>query len=362
MNELKNKESFFKKIKWINLLFLTIGGIINAIGVALLLSPMNLLDSGFSGTALLLDTIFKNLGVNFSTFSIFLIVLNFPFYILAVKKIGSQFMFYSLFAITIYSVMAFLFKDILDLVEKTRLLMTQIGDENADILLCAIFGGLLSGIGSGITIRYGGALDGVEVLAVLFAKKIGITVGTFVMIYNVILYATGAIVHQSIVEPLYSIIAYFIGIKTIDLLVEGLDKAKQVMIITSTPDEICKELSEQYGRGLTILSARGYYSQQDKTVIYCVANRFEIGRIKRTIEALDPNAFVSITETSETMDRKRNKKHMNKTSSQINNEVNITPEEKENDEERVEESITNSINGEERTKQAITNESEENKK
>jgi len=286
-----------KKIKLINILFLTIAGIINSVGVTLFLFPAGLLDSGLSGTSLLLDQVTPS----YLTFSMFLIILNFPFYILAIKKIGGQFLFYSLYAIAIYSLGSFIFKEVINFNFDTN------GSPIAgkDLLLCSLFGGLLSGIGSGLTIRYGGALDGVEVMAVLFAKKLSITVGTFVMAYNVILYTSSAIVFESWTVPLYSIISYYIGIKTIDLLVEGLDKAKQVMIITAKPDEICHALSEQFGRGLTLINGKGYYSKQEKTIIYCVANRFEISSIKKTINAIDENAFITITETSETMDRRK---------------------------------------------------------
>ncbi len=356
---MKILKKFCNNIKPLNLLFLTIGGIINAIGVTLLLSPSGLLDSGFSGTALLLNSAFSVVPL-----SAFLIILNFPFYIFAVKKIGWQFMFYSLYAISIYSLFAFVFKDILklnDLCEGKGLFAQLVGGD-IDILLSAVFGGLLSGIGSGITIRYGGALDGVEVLAVMFSKFIGITVGTFVMIYNVILYSAAAIVNQSLTEPLYSIISYFVGIKTIDLLVEGLDKAKQVMIITTMPDEICNDLSAQFGRGLTIINAKGYYSQQEKTVIYCIANRFEIGRIKKVINSIDSNAFVSITETSETIGRKKPNKRYKAIENAINQTTEVTPENYpviENEEVKLKEVATDKAAEKNKTEANDTNKNEE---
>ena len=113
-----------------------------------------------------------------------------------------------------------------------------------DLLLCAIFGGIISGIGSGLTIRCGGAIDGVEVMAaVIFAKKIGITVGTFVMIYNAVLYIVVGIILQSFILPLYSVIAYAAAIKVVDFIVDGLDKAKAAMVITTKADEISAALS-----------------------------------------------------------------------------------------------------------------------
>ena len=168
-----------------------------------------------------------------------------------------------------------------------------------DLLLCAVFGGVISGIGSGLTIRFGGAIDGIEVLAVIFAKRIGITVGTFVMMYNVLLYIVVGILTQSWILPLYSIITYTLALKTIDFIVEGFDKAKAATIITSTPETISRALSDAFGFGITLLPAKGYYSSSDKTMIYFVVNRFQIAKMRALVVKEDPEAFISITEVSD---------------------------------------------------------------
>lgn len=281
-----------KKLKWGNFLLLTIAGIINSVGVSLILAPVNLFDSGMSGTAMLLN----NLTPPFLTLSIFLIILNFPFYILGYKKLGLEFVIYSLYAISIYSFISFLFQSVFPIDLSVGSPIT-----GTDRLLTAIFGGLLSGIGSGVVIRYGGALDGVEVIAVLFAKKIGLSVGTFVMIYNVLLYSVSAIIYSSWEIPLYSVIAYMVGIKTVDFIVEGLDKAKAVYIITEKATQLPQILSEELGRGVTILDAQGVYSRNRKTMIYCVVNRFEINRVKRIVQGIDETAFVTVNDISETV-------------------------------------------------------------
>lgn len=281
-----------KKLKWSNFVFLTIAGIINSVGVTILLAPTNLFDSGMSGTAMLLN----NITPEFLTLSFFLIVLNFPFYILGYKKLGIDFVVYSLYAIGIYSLVSFLFQSVLPIDFTGGSPIT-----GQDRLLSALFGGLISGIGSGIVIRFGGAIDGVEVIAVLFAKKIGITVGTFVMAYNVVLYSISALIYSSWEIPLYSVIAYMVGIKAVDFIVEGLDKAKAVYIITEKSTQLPTRLSEELGRGVTILDAQGVYSRNRKTMIYCVVNRFEINRVKRLVREVDETAFVTVNEISETV-------------------------------------------------------------
>lgn len=280
------------RLKFVNFVMLTIAGIINAVGVTLFLAPVELFDSGISGTSFLLDMITPP----YLVMSFFLVVLNFPFFILGGKKQGLDFIIYSLYAITVYSVAALLFRNVLPIDFSNGSPFT-----GNDKLLSAIFGGLLSGIGSGIVIRFGGAIDGIEVLAVLLAKKIGCTVGTFVMCYNVVLYTVSALIFRSWQIPLYSIITYAVGIKAVDFVVEGLDKAKAVQIITNDHAELANVLTEELGRGATIFNASGVYSQQEKYVILCVVNRFEIGKVKRIVEEHDPSAFVTITEVSETV-------------------------------------------------------------
>ena len=106
-----------------------------------------------------------------------------------------------------------------------------------DLLLCTLFGGVISGIGSGLAIRFGGAMDGIEVMAVIFSKRLGITVGTFVMIYNILLYIICGFVLKSWILPLYSIVTYAAALKTVDFIVEGIDRSKCAIIITEHPEE-----------------------------------------------------------------------------------------------------------------------------
>ena len=172
-----------------------------------------------------------------------------------------------------------------------------------DLLLCALFGGLISGIGSGMTIRLGGAIDGIEVMAVIFAKRLGLTVGSFVMVYNVLLYIAIGCIFQSWTLPLYSIVTYGVAIKAVDFIVEGLDKAKSAMIVTEKAGEISSTLSEAFGRGITLIEAKGYYSGADQTVIYFVVNRFQIAKLKALVTEIDPNAFITISEVSDVLGR-----------------------------------------------------------
>ena len=281
-----------RKLKWQNFLFLALAGAINAVGVTMFLAPVNLYDSGISGTSMLLWQVTPE---QFNL-SLFLVLLNVPLFLFGLKRQGWCFTVYSLFAVGIYSLVSFLITDVfpVDVANASPF-------AGQDLLLCAVFGGLISGVGSGLTIRFGGAIDGMEVLGVIFAKGLGLTVGTFVMAYNVVLYLLIGIVFNSWVLPLYSIIAYAVGNKTVDFVVEGFDKAKSVMIVTSMEEAVCKALSEEFGRGITQLHGRGYYSGADKCVIYFVVNRFQIPKVKTLVTEIDPNAFITISEISDVL-------------------------------------------------------------
>lgn len=280
------------RFRWIYLLPLFFAGVINAVGVTLFLAPLRLFDSGISGTAFLLDVVTPP----YLVMSLFLIVLNVPFFLLGLKKVGWHFVVYSLYAIAIYSLFSLLFRNILPIDFSGG--SPFVGD---DILLGALFGGLLSGIGSGMVIRFGGAIDGVEVMAVLFAKKLGLTVGSFMMIYNVLLYGVAALIFHSWNVPLYSIIAYTVGNKVIDFVVDGFDRGNSVFIVGKRESDLPHQLSEALGRGVTLLDAFGGYSGEEKTLIYCVVNRFEIAKVKNIVTESEPDAFMAVGDVSETV-------------------------------------------------------------
>ncbi|MBQ8794509.1 MAG: YitT family protein, partial [Clostridia bacterium] len=276
-----------EKIKLYNFLFLTVAGFVNDFGVTVFLAPVKFYDSGISGTSMLLSQLTpESLSLSF-----FLIVLNFPLFLYGLKKQGPVFTIYSLYTVCIYSLGAWLITDVLPI--DVSMASPLAGE---DLLLCAIFGGLISGIGSGLTIRYGGAIDGVEVMAVVFAKKLGVTVGTFVMIYNVLLYVISGFAVHSWILPLYSIVAYGGALKTVDFIVEGLERSKAAMIITEMPDEISAALIEVFECGTTKLTAKGGYSNKDKTAVYFIVNRFQISKMKDIVHNIDPDAFITITE------------------------------------------------------------------
>ncbi|MCI9125878.1 MAG: YitT family protein [Eubacterium sp.] len=273
-----------------NFVALTIAGVINALGITMFLTPVKLYDSGISGTSMILSQVTPE----FLSLSVFLIILNVPLFLYGLKKQGKEFTVYAIYTVVIYSLCAWLITDILPV--DVSIVSPMAG---SDLFLCAIFGGIISGVGSGLAIRFDGAMDGIEVIAIIFAKKLGITVGTFVMIYNVLLYILCGVIIQSWILPLYSMVTYAAALKTVDYIIEGFDRSKSAMIITEKPDEICKELSDKFENGITTLKAHGYYSDKSKTMIYFVVNRFQVGKMKSIVHSIDPKAYISITEVAD---------------------------------------------------------------
>lgn len=284
-----------KDINLMNFIILTIAGIINAFGVTVFLFPVKLYDSGISGLSMLLDQI-TPASLNLS---LFLILLNIPIFCFGMKKQGLVFTVYSVFTVAVYSFMSFLIMNVFPI--DVSFVSPLAG---SDLALCAIFGGVISGVGSGLTIRFGGAIDGIDVLSVIFAKKIGLSIGSFVMIFNTILYTLCGITIHSWTLPLYSIVTYYVGSKTVDFVVEGIDKSKCAMIVTTKANEISDALAETFESSGTIVDAIGGYSKEKKEIIYFIINQFQINKLKKLVHKIDSSAFISLQDVSDIIKKK----------------------------------------------------------
>lgn len=287
---MKNFLSELKNLKLKNFLVLTFAGCINAFGVTIFLAPVKLYDSGISGTSMLLSQITPEGW----SLSVFLILINIPLFLYGLKRQGIVFTIYSIYAVAIYSIGSWLITDVLPI--DVSMASPLAG---SDLLLCALFGGLISGLGSGLAIRFGGAIDGIEVMAVIFAKRLGASVGTFVMIYNVILYIICGAIIQSWILPLYSIVTYMAALKTVDFIVEGFDRSKAVNIVTAKQEEICSALSQTFKEGITVMDAKGYFHDSDCKMVYIVLNRFQISKMKDIVHSIDKKAYITISEVAD---------------------------------------------------------------
>ncbi len=287
----------FKELRPKNFLMLTIAGIINAFGVTIFLFPVKLYDSGISGLSMLLDQITPA----WLSLSLFLVLLNVPIFLFGLKREGLAFTVYSIYAVVVYSFVSYLIRDVLPI--DVSFVSPLAG---SDLLLCAIFGGVISGVGSGLPFRYGGAIDGIALPSVVFSKGIGISLGTFVMIFDTILYTACGIIINSWILPLYSIVTYFVGSKTVDYIVEGLERSMCAMIVTTKANEIADAIAQTFRSSGTIVEAIGGYRKENKQILYFIVNRFQINKLKSIVRRVDESAFISLQDVSDVIKQSDN--------------------------------------------------------
>ncbi len=267
--------------------FLFIGSILAAIGLEIFLIPNNIIDGGIVGVSIISSYLSK------LPLSLFIFVLNLPFLFLGYKQIGKTFVFSSLFSIVSLSVWVQVFHPIPGL--------------TSDVLLATVFGGIILGVGVGIIIRSGGSLDGTEMVAIIINKKTAFSVGEMVMLFNVFILSSAGLVFGWD-RAMYSLIAYFIAYKVIDITIEGLDEAKAAFIISDKAEEIAEAITARLGRGVTFIDGKGGFSKNEKTILYSVITRLEISKLKSIIYDKDENAFVTINDVSDVMGGKHKKR------------------------------------------------------
>ncbi|MFP7443820.1 YitT family protein [Bacillus infantis] len=259
-------------------LLITIGAILMGVGLEIFLVPNQVIDGGIVGISIMLSHL---TGVKLG---LIIFLLNIPFFFIGYKQIGKTFAISTLYGIFILSI--------------TTALLHPVPAFTQDILLASVFGGIVLGIGVGIVIRYGGSLDGSEVLAILANKKLPFSVGEIIMFINLFILGSAGFVFTWD-RAMYSLIAYFVAFKTIDITITGLEESKSVWVISDNYRQIGNAINSRLGRGVTYLSGEGAYSGDDKKVIFCVINRLEEAKLKEIVEGLDPSAFLAVGDIAE---------------------------------------------------------------
>lgn len=269
------RNSFLSQLK--NIIFLTVGAMITAFALESFLVPNNIIDGGVIGISMIVSHITKwNLGL-------LILILNTPFIIMAFKKMGGKFVVQTAFANIILAV----FLNIFHHYKVTH-----------DLLLATVFGGIILGLGVGIILKHEGSLDGTEMLSLVVSKKLGVSVGEFIMGINVFIYlAAGKVFSWE--SAMYSIMTYFIASKVIDTVMEGFNSSKSVRIISDNASAIGEQLIERLDISVTYLQGIGGYTGQDKDLIYCVISRLELPKMIDIIKEIDPKAFVSVVDVHE---------------------------------------------------------------
>lgn len=262
----------------LRLVLVIIGALIFAVGLELFLVPNQVMDGGIVGISIMASHIF---GI---PSGVFIFILNIPFLYLGYKQIGRTFAITTAVGITVLSV--------------ATIYLHNFEPFTNDVLLATVFGGIILGVGVGLVIRFGGSLDGTEILAILFTKKLPFSVGEIIMFINLLIFSAAGFVFTW-EQAMYSVIAYYIAAKVIDIVVEGLDESKSIHIISDHADIIGQAIMDRLGRGVTFLNGQGAYTGDDKKVIFTVVTRIEEAKLKSLVQELDPNAFMSISNAAE---------------------------------------------------------------
>lgn len=260
--------SFFSKI-----LFLILGAVLVSIGLEIFLIPNNIIDGGITGISIILSYFTK------MPLGLFIFILNIPFLIFGYKQIGKTFAFTTLFSVISLSIGV--------------TLLHPIPSITNDVLLAAVFGGIVLGVGVGLIIRHGGSLDGTEIVAIILDEGTPFSIGEIIMFFNFFILSSAGLFFGWD-RAMYSLIAYFIAFKVIDITVEGLNESKAVFIVSEKNKDITEALMARLGRGVTLLDGTGAYKNARTSVIYVVVTRLEIAKLKSIVHGFDEDALVTI--------------------------------------------------------------------
>ncbi len=254
-------------------IFIVIGAILVSVALELFLVPNKITDGGVTGISVM-SSYLSQLPLG-----IFLFLFNLPFLIVGYKQIGKTFAISTLVGITVMSI--------------GTALLHPVDPFVTDTLLAFVFGGILLGLGTGIVIRFGGSLDGTEIVAILISRKSPFSVGEIIMFFNFfILLSAGFVFGWE--RALFSLLAYYIAYKTIDIVVDGLNESKSAWIISDQIEEIGAAIVNRLGRSVTYLAGEGGFSGDPKKVIFCVVTRLEEAKLKEIVNHFDENAFLAV--------------------------------------------------------------------
>ena len=254
-----------------------IGAILNAIAMNFFLIPANVYASGFTGVAQLLSSILGDFG---ST-GILLFILNIPVTILALKKVGRSFTIYSFLSVFLMS----FFLEIITVIHVSK-----------DILLNAVFGGVIAAVGVGITLKWGASTGGMDIIAMVLSRMKDKPVGTYFFTLNAIIIITAGFLYGW-EKALYTLVTLYASTRVIDAIHTRHEKLT-ALIITKKSEEMKKAIHDHLVRGITTIPAKGAFTNENKEMMMIVITRYELFDLERIIKEVDPNAFTNIVQTA----------------------------------------------------------------
>jgi len=273
---------FGLKIK--NIFFIILGTAIFSFGLVHFNMQNNLAEGGFTGITLLLFFLF-DLNPAYTN-----LLLNIPIFLIGWKVLGKNAFLYTIIGTVSVSIFLEIFQ---------RYQIT-IPIEN-DLFLAALFAGIFIGIGLGTIFRYGGTTGGVDIIARITFKKIGWSMGKTMFLFDAVVITASLLTYLHPREAMYTLVAVFVGARVIDFMQEGAYTARGALIISEDHQRIANKIVEELERGVTVLKGNGFFTKDEKEVLYCVVGKNEIVRLKNLINTIDPHAFVSVMFVHEVM-------------------------------------------------------------
>ncbi|WP_203247654.1 YitT family protein [Sporosarcina beigongshangi] len=256
------------------------GSLLVAISLNFFLINANVYASGFAGAAQLTSSVFMDfLNINVST-GILLLLFNIPVFILGWFKVGKGFTIYSIVSV----IFATLFMEILPVLSVSN-----------DIILNAVFGGVIAGVGVGVSLKLGASTGGMDIVAMVLSRLQDKPIGTYFLLLNGVIIVLAGIVYEP-ENALYTMLALYVTTAVIDMIHTRHEKVT-AMIVTGKVDELQLAIHQKMVRGITILPAKGAYSKEDKSMLYLVITRYELYDLETIIKDVDPNAFTNIVQT-----------------------------------------------------------------
>lgn len=249
------------------------GAALASVGLEIFLVPDDIIDGGVVGISIITSHL-SGLPLGLFTFC-----LNIPFFIVGYKQIGRTFTLSTFFSVTCLSLGLSLLRPIPGLTQ--------------DPLLAAVFGGIINGTGVGIIIRTGGSLDGTEIVAIILERKLSFSIGEIVMFFNLFILTSAGFVFGWD-RAMYSLIAYFIASKAIDIVTEGIDESRAVTVICERQEDVASAINDRLGRSVTFLNGRGGYSGEEVNVLYVVVSRLEVSKLRSIVHQFDQDALVTV--------------------------------------------------------------------
>ncbi|MEB1807784.1 MAG: YitT family protein [Bacillaceae bacterium] len=270
--------------KIIDYLLLTIGSLITAVGLELILAPNGLVDGGVTAISIMVNSVW-----GFPIWAVY-IALNLPTLLFAANFMGKRFVIRTVYANVVTTL------GLMWLAPMSAITSSEV--------LIVLYGGLLLGVGIGLVVKSGGAVDGTEMIAIWMQRRFHIPISTFLLAVNALILTAAAFVF-TLEKAMFSIAVFYIVSKMIDFVLDGLNQGKSVMIISDRPYEVGESLLKELDVQITYLHGQGGYTGDERLIIYCITSRFMYPKLKEVVLTIDPNAVLEASFVTETQGIKK---------------------------------------------------------